>query len=68
MKTPVEWDNVHELAVELADTISNAHFDGDCDVNVAYTEGRNGYDERGTMEMRSPDGRVFQLSIYEVRE
>ena len=66
MKTPIEWDEIPEVAEGLIEMIEDAAV-GDDEVQIDgwYESGRNHYGEHGTLTLRI-GSRNFQLSAYEV--
>ena len=65
MKTPVEWDEIPEVADEIIEAIGAASREGETQMDGWYEGGRNSYGEDGTLTIRVGD-RTFQLSAYEV--
>lgn len=67
MKTPIEWDDIPEVADSIIELIAmEAARSDDITVDGWYEEGKNSYGERGTVTIEV-GGRTFQLAAYEVR-
>lgn len=67
MKTPIEWDEIPEVADEIIELIGTASRDGETEMDGWFEGGRNSYGENGTLTIRVGDRR-FQLAAYEVAE
>lgn len=65
MKTPIEWNEIPEVAGGIIDLIDTAKQDGETEMDVWFQSGRNSYGENGTLTIQVGD-RAFQLTAYEV--
>lgn len=65
MKTPIEWDEIPEVADEIIELIGTASGEGETEMDGWFEGGRNGYGENGTLTIRVGNRR-FQLAAYEV--
>jgi hypothetical protein len=66
MKAPREWDDhriLHETVLDALDRASDP--EGPIGP-VYYGEGNDGYGGRGYVQIKTPDGRIFSLDLYEI--
>ena len=67
MKSPIEWDEIPDVAAELVELIELASSECTTEMDCSFEEGKNGYGENGTVTLRLGN-HTFQLAAYEVEE
>lgn len=61
MKQKVEWQD----SPEVFEAVVDALYPSD-EVQVVARDERNSYGDRGTIEIKTPDGRRFMLELHEL--
>lgn len=67
MKTPVNWKDIEDVAEVLIESVEAAADFVAPEFDVEYDPQTNDYGEKGTFRVCMADGRVFELSAYEVQ-